>query len=284
MKQITSFVVSLFVVLAVVTASVSAGTISPVGASIGIDKQGNSIHRVQANGIDIAYKLIGSGEPLVLLMGLGGTMEQWPQAVIDLLSQQYQLIILDNRGMGLSTVNDDPFSYKLFADDVVGLLDALGVSKAHVLGYSLGSTMTQELLYEYPQRVNKAVVYATSVDGSNVAKLLDGVKISNPIIARYVEATAQWKTPMEKLPGITNPVLFLVGTADAVVGPESSRLLATSLPGAWLVQFRNATHGLMFEAPTAFAKTVLTFLEIDATVPPQEAKTGTRPTAGQERP
>ncbi|MHC1791054.1 alpha/beta fold hydrolase [Solidesulfovibrio sp.] len=284
MKQITSCVASLFVVLALVTGSVAAGVISPVGASIGIDTQGNSIHRVRANGIDIAYKLIGSGEPLVLLMGLGGTMEQWPQAVIDLLSQQYQLILLDNRGMGFSTVNDAPFSYKLFADDIVGLLDALGVSKANVLGYSLGSTMTQELLYEYPQRVNKAVIYATAVDGSNVAKVLGGVKISNPIIARYVEATAHWKTPMEKLAGITNPVLFVVGTADAVVGPESSKLLATALPGAWLAQFTNATHRLMFEAPTAFAHTVLAFLKIDATVQPQEAKTGARPTAGQEQP
>lgn len=284
MRQLTAFFASLIVVLALGTATVSARDIAPVGESIGTDDQGRGIHRVQANGIAIAYKLIGSGEPLVLLMGLGGTMEQWPPAVIDRLSQRYQLILLDNRGMGLTTVNDEPFSYKLFADDVVGLLDALGVAKANVLGYSLGSTMTQELLYAYPQRVGKAVVHATSVDGGNVAKALGGVKISNPIIARYIEATSHWKTPMEKLPGIVNPVLFVVGTADTVVGPESSKVLAASLPGAWLVQFRNATHRLMFEAPTAFARTVLAFLEIDATLPPQEAQTGARPTTGQEQP
>lgn len=284
MKRIVSCCVSVAVVLALWVASAAAGDIAPVGATIGTDKQGNSIHRVRANGIDIAYKLIGSGEPLVMLMGLGGTMERWPQAIVDLLSKQYQLIILDNRGMGLTTVNDETFSYKLFADDVVGLLDALGVAKAHVLGYSLGSTMTQELLYEYPQRVNKAIIYATSVDGSNVAKVLSGMKITDPIILRYLEATAHWKTPLEKLPGITNPVLFLVGTADTVVGPESSKILATTLPGAWLVQFKNATHGLMFEAPTAFATTVLAFLEIDATIPPQTATTSARPIGHQEQP
>ena len=284
MKRIVYCCASVAVVLALLVASAFAGDIAPVGAAIGTDKQGNSIHRVRANGIDIAYKLIGSGQPLVMLMGLGGTMERWPQEVVDLLSKQYQLIILDNRGMGLTTVNDEAFSYKLFADDVVGLLDALGVAQANILGYSLGSTMTQELLYAYPQRVNKAIIYATSVDGSNVAKVLSGMQITDPIILRYLEATAHWKTPLEKLPGITNPVLFLVGTADTVVGPESSKILATTLPGAWLVQFKNATHGLMFEAPTAFATTVLAFLKIDATIPPQTAPTSARPIGHQEQP
>ena len=284
MKRLISFGVSLAVVLALLAASVSAGPIVPVGAAIGADKKGNSIYRVRANGIEIAYKLIGQGEPLVMLMGLGGTMERWPEAVVALLSKQYQLILLDNRGMGLTTVNDEAFRYKLFADDVVGLLDALGVAKAHVLGFSLGSTMTQELLYAYPQRVNKAIIYATSVDGSNVAKALGGLKIADPVILRYLEATSHWKTPMEKLPGLTNPVLFLVGTADTVVGPESSKLLAATLPGAWLVQFKNATHELMFEAPTAFAQTVLAFLAIDATVQPQAATTNGRPAGRQEQP
>ena len=284
MKRIVSLSASLAVVLTLLAASASAGVIAPVGAAIGADKQGNSIHRIHANGIDIAYKLIGSGEPLVMLMGLGGAMDRWPQEVVDLLSKQYQLIILDNRGMGLTTVNDEVFSYKLFADDVVGLLDALQVEKANVLGYSLGSTMTQELLYEYPQRVNKAIVYATSVDGSTVANVLEKMKITDPIIRRYIEATAHWKTPLAKLSGIANPVLFVVGTADTVVGVESSKLLAASIPGAWLAQFQNATHQLMFEAPTAFAKTVLAFLEIDATLPPQAAPTSARPIGRQEQP
>jgi len=107
--------------------------------------------------------------------------------------------------------------------------------------------------------------------------------VTNPKL-RYIEATAHWKTPLEKLPGITNPVLFLVGTADTVVGPESSKILATMLPGAWLVQFKNATHGLMFEAPTAFATAVLAFLKIDATLPPQTAPTSARPSGHQEQP
>jgi len=58
-------------------------------------------------------------------MGLGGTMEDWPPEVIEFLVQKYQLILLDNRGMGYSTLNDETLTYKLFADDVVGCLTPL---------------------------------------------------------------------------------------------------------------------------------------------------------------
>ncbi len=189
-------------------------------------------------------------------------MDHWPQEVIETLSKKYQLILLDNRGMGYSTANDVTFTYKLFADDVIGLLTALGVKKANVLGHSMGSAITQKLLLEYPQRLNKAIISATSTDGSNVAN-----KVSDdPTVLRQMEATNHWKTPLDKLPLIANQVMIVVGTSDTVVGVESSKTLASAIPGAWLVQFKNATHNLIFEAPAEFAKIVLTFLDINETV------------------
>ena len=133
--------------------------IQPAGKMIGKDKQGDAIYQIQGNGIGIGYKLLGSGEPLVMIMGLGGTMEHWQPGIIAALSKSYQLIIMDNRGMGYTTTNDTTFSYQLFADDVIALLDALKVEKTNVLGYSMGSTITQKLLLEYPQRFNKAVIH-----------------------------------------------------------------------------------------------------------------------------
>lgn len=65
---------------------------------------------------------------------------------------------------------------------------------------------------------------------------------------------------------VTNQVLFIVGASDTVVGPESSKTLASTVPGAWLVQFKNGSHGLMLEAPTEFSKIVLDFLEINETI------------------
>lgn len=268
MKRTARYFVLLVILLAAGASSATARPAHTAGEKISVDKQGHAIYQVRANGIRIGYKLIGSGEPLVMIMGLGGVMENWPPQIIEALSGKYQLILLDNRGMGYTTTSDVTFTYKLFADDVIGLLDALGVEKTNVLGYSMGSTITQELLLEYPQRFNKAIIHATSTDGSNVAAALQGHAKGEtpPSVLRQVEATTHWRTPLDKLPLITNQVMLLVGTADTVVGVESSKTLAAAIPGAWLVQFKKATHKLLFEAPAEFARIVSTFLDINETV------------------
>lgn len=275
MKKAALFFVALLLALAIGASGAFAQNIQPAGKPIGVDKQGHAIYQVTANGIQIGYKLIGSGDPLVMIMGLGGTMEHWPEQVIDTFSKTRQMILLDNRGMGHTTSNEVTFTYKLFADDVIGLLDALGIKKTDVLGFSMGSTITQELLLQYPGRFKKAIIYATSTDGSNVSKALKGDNVSkamkgasptNQTILRQLEATTHWKTPLDKLPLITNQVMLMVGTSDTVVGTESSKTIAAAIPGAWLVQFKNATHHLVFEAPSEFSKIVLTFLDINETV------------------
>lgn len=266
-KRIRLVLSSLIIVLALCVSSATAGPVQPSGKKVGVDPQGRAIYQVHANGIDIGYKLVGSGEPLLMIMGLGGTMENWPREVVDTLSRRYQLILMDNRGMGHSTATDGPFTYPMLAGDVVGLLDALHVARTNVLGYSLGSSLTQKLLLDHPQRFDRAVIHATSTDGSNVARALHGRTPDDPTVARQVEATTHWRTPMDKVPAIPNRVLLIVGTADRVVGVESSRTLAAAIPGAWLVQFEGATHHLMAEAPTDFCRIVLAFLEMKPVTP-----------------
>ncbi len=269
LKKTTTLFVSIIILLAIGVFSAYAQQIQPVGRAIGSDKQGTTIYQVTANGIDIGYKLIGAGEPLVMIMGLGGIMDNWPKEITEALSKKYQIIMLDNRGMGHTKTNETTFTYKLFADDVVGLLNALKVKKTNVLGYSMGSTITQELLLEYPERFHKAIIHATSTDGSNVAAALKAKGKPQdvpPTVLRQLEATTHWKTPIDKLPLITNQVMLIVGTADTVVGTESSKTIASAIPGAWLVQFKKGTHSLIFEAPTEFARIVLTFLDISETV------------------
>jgi pimeloyl-ACP methyl ester carboxylesterase len=246
--------------------SVFAEPIAPAGKAIGQDAQGHSIYQIEANGISIGYKLIGAGPPLVMLMGLGGTMENWQPQIVEAVAKRHQVIMLDNRGMGHSTANATVFSFPLFAGDVIGLLDALGVKQTDVLGYSMGSTITQELLLQYPQRFGKALIHATSIDGGKVVAALHGRVPPDPIVARQVEASAHWKTPLKKLPAIANPVMLVVGTADNVVGVASSKTLAAAIPGAWLVQFKGATHHLMDETPAGFAAVALTFFDTDETV------------------
>ena len=265
-QKIAYIITSIFLGMLLSISSLNAQNIKPIGEAISKDKVGNIIYQTPANGIKIAYKLVGSGEPLVLIMGLGGTMNQWPQKAIDLLSKKYQLIISDNRGMGNTTVNKTKFTYKLFADDIIALMDKLQIKRANLLGFSMGSTISQKLLFDYPQRFKKAIIYATSTDGSEVSKALNGKVPKNPIVKRQVEATIAWKTPMDKLPLIKNQIMFMVGTNDTIVGTKNTIKMAGIIPGAWLVQFKNAKHTLMIQAPVRFAKTILLFLDIDETV------------------
>ena len=258
---------ALVLALLVTVSTVSAKDVSPVGEQVAVDAQGHAIYQVEGNGIRIGYKVVGSGEPLVLLTGLGCTMERWTPEFIQEASRKYQLIIMDNRGMGYTTDNGATFTYRLFAQDVISLLDALGVSKTNVLGYSQSSVTTQNLLLYYPERIDKAVIHATSTDGKAVAAAFKTVALpDNPTVKKQIKAAMGWKAPLDKMPLIRNQVMLLVGTADTIVGVESSKTLARLIPGAWLVQFKNGTHHLQFEAPSEFSRIVLTFLEMDETV------------------
>ncbi|MFA6929036.1 MAG: hypothetical protein WCT05_01835, partial [Lentisphaeria bacterium] len=75
----------LLLILLALGGAATAQCIQPAGEAVGLDKQNNAVFRVHANGIDIGYKLVGSGEPLVMIMGLGGTMAGWPQEAIEAL-------------------------------------------------------------------------------------------------------------------------------------------------------------------------------------------------------
>ncbi len=258
----------LLLLLGIGASAAWAKDVVPVGEKVAVDAQGRDIYQTDANGIRIGYKLIGSGEPLLLLTGLGCTMDCWTPEFIEEAAKQHQLIVMDNRGMGYTTDDGRPFTYRLFAQDAVSLLDALGVRRTDVLGFSQSSVTTQNLLLYFPDRIGKAVIHATATDGQVVAAAIKRLPLpDNPTIRKQLQAAMAWKTPLEKMKRIKNQVMLLVGTADTVVGTKGSKLLAALIPGAWLVQFKNGTHHLQYEAPAAFTRIVLTFLAMDETVP-----------------
>lgn len=115
--------------------------------------------------IEIAYREFGRGYPLVMITGFSGTMDMWDTRVIKELTKHYRVIVFDNRGMGLTTAGTTEFSIPQFTDDAAGLLDALGIKKAHVLGWSMGTNMAQDLAIRYPGKVNKLILYAADPGG-----------------------------------------------------------------------------------------------------------------------
>lgn len=147
---------------------------------------------VQANGITIEYEEQGSGEPLLLVMGLGGQLVDWPRAFVDALSGRgFRVIRFDNRDIGLSTEFSDvapptrgqlakaitmgrrlPASYLLsdMAADAIGLLDALGVERAHVTGMSMGGMIAQQLAIDSPARVSSLVSIMSTTGNRRVGR------------------------------------------------------------------------------------------------------------------
>ncbi|MFA4957438.1 MAG: alpha/beta hydrolase [Candidatus Methanoperedens sp.] len=123
---------------------------------------------VPVGDITIAYKEVGSGEPLILIMGYSGTMDVWDQRMVNQLAKQYRVIMFDNRGMGYSTSSDKEYTIRLFADDTAGLMDALGIKKAHIMGWSMGTNIAQELTLDYPEKVDKLILYAGDAGGKEV--------------------------------------------------------------------------------------------------------------------
>jgi len=133
---------------------------------IGTDYIGEENHSIAEAGslpvgdINISYRIMGQGEPIVLIMGYGSTMDMWDPHFLENLSSKYRVIIFDNRGMGNATAPPGNFSIAQFANDTAGLMAALGIEKAHVLGWSMGSFVAQELAIRHPERVNKIILYA----------------------------------------------------------------------------------------------------------------------------
>ncbi|MCS7139838.1 MAG: alpha/beta hydrolase [Candidatus Nezhaarchaeota archaeon] len=117
--------------------------------------------RVKVDDVNIYYEVKGQGDPLIMVMGLAGNVDWWDPRMISELSKYFKLILFDNRGAGRSDMGQKPFSIKLFADDTAGLMNALGIPKANVLGFSMGGMIAQELVLNYPEKVKKLILCST---------------------------------------------------------------------------------------------------------------------------
>jgi pimeloyl-ACP methyl ester carboxylesterase len=116
--------------------------------------------------ISIHYEVHGEGEPLLLIMGYGANSSWWYQQIVS-FSQEYRVIVFDNRGSGLSDKPDTPYTIPLLADDAAGLLDALDIEAAHVFGVSMGGMIAQELVLRHPDRATSLILGCTTPGGRN---------------------------------------------------------------------------------------------------------------------
>lgn len=122
-------------------------------------ENGNGDQYFDSNGVKIRYFVKGEGEPLLLIHGYSATAEQNWGALIGPLSQDYQVIGIDNRGHGKSEkpLDADMYGQEMVRDSI-RLLDHLGIEKAHVAGYSMGAIITGKMLTTHPERMQTAML------------------------------------------------------------------------------------------------------------------------------
>jgi 3-oxoadipate enol-lactonase len=116
--------------------------------------------KAPVNGISMYYEVQGKGVPLVMIQGFAGNHQAWFFQT-PVFRKYYKVILFDNRGIGKSGRSGEPYSIRTMADDVIGLMDYLGIDKAHVLGLSLGGMVAQEVAISYPERMIKLVLGST---------------------------------------------------------------------------------------------------------------------------
>ena len=235
-----------------------------------------------------------------------------------------QVIVFDPRGLGNTTAGSKPYTAQQLANDTAGLLDALKIPKADVMGYSLGSFIAQQFAVSHPEKVNNLILVAATCGGkdgidqppefkqmqyevvnktlNNIPPTADEMKeavaaslgsgwiklrpesLDNPLITGNITllqskpgltpetmnnqnnvghawTATNWSGVCDELAKIAKPTLVIAGTDDNYYVPHGNALiLAGKIPGAWLVQIKNAGHGVMAQYPAEIGNILNTFL------------------------
>jgi pimeloyl-ACP methyl ester carboxylesterase len=175
--------------------------------------------KVRVRDIDMHYVEAGAGDPLVLIMGFGGDHLAWGFQ-LQALAEHHRVIAFDNRGAGQTDQPDQPYSTRLMAEDTAGLMSALGIDRAHVLGVSMGGMIAQELTISAPERVRSLQLHCTFAQPDNyIRALLTAWRAARTVLTR--EAALRTIAPWLFAPSTYNerPEFVEMLLANALANP-----------------------------------------------------------------
>ena len=295
---------------------VNSNTTNPVNI------QDIPVKKVHVGDIDVAYKMFGKGDPILLIPGASDGMSAWDPSLLKTLSSNHTVIVFDPRGIGNTTIGSKPYTPSTLANDTTGLMDVLKIPKAGVMGYSLGSYIAQQVTMMHPDKVNSLVLIGSScggkdhtpkppefiklqseivnqslnhipvsheeMQGLNVASLGQGWIRLHPESSNIPEnitslqqlkpglppevannqnnvghawTATNWSGACGQLAKLGKPTLVIAGTDDNIYVPHvNSLMIAEKIPGAWLVQIKNAGHAIADQYPAELGKIMNTFL------------------------
>jgi pimeloyl-ACP methyl ester carboxylesterase len=235
----------------------------------------------EINNVEIYYEIDGQGEPLLLLHGGFCNGTYW-RAIIPALAKKYQVIVMDSRGHGRSTFDDQPITYELMASDVLGLMDHLKIKKADIVGYSDGGIIGLELAIHHRERLNRVVAFGANFDLTGLKEdAFDSPKVQAFFAQAALDYQALSPQPErldefmanimkmyatepnythDQLRSITTPFLIADGSDDEGIYLSHTKLMASLIPGAKLAIIPDTGHFAIFEKPDEFTKMVLDYL------------------------
>ena len=286
-----------------------------------INTQDIPLEKVHVGDIEMAYKMFGKGDPLILHNGASDNMDAWDPALLTRLASNNTVIIFDSRGIGNTTAGTEPYSIQLLGNDTAGLMDALKIQQANVLGYSLGTFTTQQFAITHPDKVSSIILIAGTCGGKDgiprpaefdklqagiVNKTQNNIPVSQDEMKSLVNASlgsgwiklhpefaeipenitfqqmkpsvspetlnnqknagfawvaSDWNGACDDLAKIDKPLLVIAGTDDNLYVPHGNSLvIANKVPGAWLVQIKDAGHAVPDQYPNEVGKILQTFL------------------------
>lgn len=278
--------------------------------------------KVRVGDIEMAYKMFGKGDPIILHNGASDNMLAWDPDFLTGLSSNHTVIIFDSRGIGNTTAGTEPYSIKQLGNDTAGLMDALKIQQANVLGYSLGTYIAQQFAVTHPDKVSSITLIAGTCGGKDhvpssdefiqlqdevLNKSLNNMPISQDELKSLVNASegsgwvklypqsldipenitsllqtkpglsseamdnqykvakawvsSDWNGACNDLAKINKPMLIITGMDDNELVPhENSLVIANKVPGAWLIQIKDAGHAIMNQYPHEVGMVLQIFL------------------------
>lgn len=251
-------------------------------------------------GVKIYWDEQGSGEPLLLIMGLSYPSYMWHRTR-PFLAQNFRTIAFDNRGIGQSDVPEGVYPIAQMASDAAAVLDAASVPSAHVFGVSMGGMIAQEFALQYPQRVRSLILGCTNAGGPHVVNAAPEVlqilmrqgmtpeEAKEAIIPFIYDAGTpraridedmvirmKWyPTPQgyfgqlqgilaweaySRIAQIKSPTLIIHGETDQLVPVANAQLIAERIPHAKLVLIPHASHVFETDQPGVANRAIMEFL------------------------
>jgi pimeloyl-ACP methyl ester carboxylesterase len=199
---------------------------------------------VRVNDVGLYDETHGSGPALVRIAGLNSDHTLF-RSFIPRLAERYQVIVFDNRGIGQSTGAESAFTIEILAEDTVGLLRVLGITRAHVLGVSLGGRIAAALTLGHPERVRSLVLVSTTMEPPprtwhqrwiSLVLCLPLVRGGTPYaVVTQQRAASRAFNCTNRLHEIRVPTLILVGKKDPLVPAHLAEVMHARIAGSKMI-------------------------------------------------